>query len=118
MDRSELMSRIRSVSAMERRAAGLASKVAGCRLRHQPSGVHGRPDYANKARKVAVFVDGCFWHVCPRHFRMPKANRPFWAAKFKRNVERRREVARALRNMGWTVLRVWEHDARRFSAAG
>lgn len=113
MTRSELMSRIRSVSGMERRARPLATLAAGCRLRHQPKGVFGRPDYASKSRKVAVFVDGCWFHSCPRHFTMPKTNRPFWRRKFKRNVERRREVSAVLKGDGWKIMRIWEHEVAR-----
>lgn len=117
MNRSELMSRIRSVSSMERAAARLAAHRAGCALRHQPMGVRGRPDYANKRRKVAVFVHGCFWHRCPRHFSLPRTNTGFWAAKFARNVKRHEEVSRWLRRRGWSVLVVWEHDVRRWLAS-
>ena len=69
-----------------------------------------RPDIAFTRAKVAVFIDGCFWHSCPEHATMPKANREFWEAKLRRNVERDRENDRALRAMGWTVIRVWEHE--------
>ncbi len=110
MNRSELMSRIRSVSAMEVRARGLATKRAGVSLRHQPRGVPGRPDYANKSKGVAVFIHGCFWHVCARHHRMPKTNRAFWRKKFLRNVARHREAARQLRKLGYKVIVIWEHD--------
>jgi DNA mismatch endonuclease (patch repair protein) len=106
------MSRIRSVSALEAEARPIASRRAGCRLRHQPKGIHGRPDYANKARLTAVFVHGCWWHRCPAHFKAPKTNRKFWARKFARNVARHREVSRALRRRGWRVLTIWEHEVR------
>jgi len=108
--RSALMSRVRSVSAMEKRARALATKRAGVQLRHQPKGVPGRPDYANKSRKVAVFVHGCFWHSCPSHGTLPASNRAFWRGKFARNAERHGEAVRALRKGGWRVVTVWEHD--------
>ncbi len=111
--RSELMSKIRSVSAMEVRARGIATTVAGCRLVHQPKGVLGRPDYANKSRQVAVFVHGCFWHACPWHGTMPKSNRPFWQEKFQRNRNRHAYVAAMLRKSGWRVITVWEHQVKR-----
>jgi len=65
-------------------------------------------DFVFRSERVCVFVDGCFWHACPRHGTQPAANRAFWKAKLARNVERDREVSRALRKAGWTVLRVWE----------
>jgi len=61
-------------------------------------------------RKVAVFIDGCFWHGCPKHFVMPRANIDYWAPKFERNQRRDREVDERLRAAGWTVLRFWEHQ--------
>ena len=72
--------------------------------------IFGKPDFVFRAVKVAVFVDGCFWHACPRHGTRPAGNRAFWKAKLARNVERDRQVTRALRKAGWAVLRVWEHD--------
>jgi DNA mismatch endonuclease (patch repair protein) len=69
-----------------------------------------RPDVVFTARRVAVFVDGCFWHGCPEHGSMPKSNSDYWTPKLLRNVERDREVGARLGSTGWTVLRVWEHE--------
>ena len=74
--------------------------------RHAP--VFGKPDFVFLRERVAVFVDGCFWHGCPRHATMPANNRAFWKAKLARNAARGRTVTRALRKAGWRVLRVWE----------
>ncbi len=70
--------------------------------------VFGKPDFVFRAAKVAVFVDGCFWHGCPRHATMPANNRAFWKAKLARNAVRDRTVTHALRKAGWRVVRVWE----------
>jgi DNA mismatch endonuclease, patch repair protein len=67
-------------------------------------------DFVFRRERVCVFVDGCFWHACPKHGTQPSGNRVFWKKKLVRNAERDREVSRALRMAGWTVLRVWEHD--------
>ena len=67
-------------------------------------------DFVFRRERVAVFVDGCFWHGCPKHGTMPAGNRAFWKAKLARNTERDTLVTRSLRKAGWTVLRVWEHD--------
>ena len=67
----------------------------------------GKPDFVFRRERVAVFVDGCFWHGCPRHGTMPASNRAFWKAKFARNAARDREVTRTLRRAGWRVVRVW-----------
>lgn len=70
----------------------------------------GRPDFAWPKQKVALFVDGCFWHGCPVCNRtMPVTNADYWAAKVARNVARDRRISRELRRIGWSVLRVWEH---------
>jgi DNA mismatch endonuclease (patch repair protein) len=68
-----------------------------------------RIDIAFPKRHLAVFVDGCFWHCCPLHSQIPKANETYWRPKLARNVERDREVDIALRLAGWSVLRFWEH---------
>jgi DNA mismatch endonuclease (patch repair protein) len=63
-----------------------------------------------RARKLAVFVDGCFWHGCPRHFIKPRNNAAFWRKKIAANRTRDRLVTRTLRQLGWKVVRVWEHE--------
>jgi len=69
-----------------------------------------RPDFVFRELRVAVFVDGCFWHGCPRCYIRPGQNRKFWDAKHATNKERDRKVNRALKAAGWTVLRLWEHE--------
>jgi len=70
-----------------------------------------RPDIAFTARKVAVFVDGCFWHACPDHGSKPRNNEWYWGPKLLRNVERDRAADTALGEAGWTVIRLWEHES-------
>lgn len=60
--------------------------------------------------KVAVFIDGCFWHGCPLHATYPKRNSDYWLPKLRRNIERDRETDQLLRDAGWLVLRFWEHE--------
>lgn len=79
--------------------------------RHLP--LLGCPDFAFVRHKVAIFVDGCFWHGCPTHFKMPKSNCTFWARRIRTNMRRDRRVARLLRAEGWSVIKVWQHDLRR-----
>jgi DNA mismatch endonuclease (patch repair protein) len=81
-----------------------------------------RPDVVFVAARVAVFVDGCFWHRCPEHASDPKANARWWREKLARNVDRDRRTDSALKALGWKVMRVWEHEdpvaaARRVQAA-
>jgi DNA mismatch endonuclease (patch repair protein) len=74
-------------------------------------GLRCTADLVFPAARVAVFVDGCYWHRCPVHATTPKRNVEFWAAKFARNVARDRLHDRALADAGWTVVRIWEHEA-------
>ncbi|MGV9673360.1 very short patch repair endonuclease [Gordonia sp. NPDC003504] len=69
-----------------------------------------RADILFPRAKLAVFVDGCFWHGCPEHKTTPTNNGDWWAVKFARNIKRDRETDAHLRFLGWTVLRVWEHE--------
>jgi DNA mismatch endonuclease (patch repair protein) len=72
----------------------------------------GKPDFVFRREKVIVFVDGCFWHGCPKpkHAPLPKNRGEWWAAKLQKNKDRDRLVTRELRKQGWRVLRVWECD--------
>lgn len=72
----------------------------------------GKPDFIFPKLKLAVFVDGCFWHGCSKHATWPKNNAEFWRKKITRNMERDREVNRALKKRGWRVFRIWEHELK------
>ncbi|MCK9249982.1 MAG: very short patch repair endonuclease [Solirubrobacteraceae bacterium] len=69
-----------------------------------------RPDVVFTRQRVAVFIDGCFWHSCPIHGTTPRTNSDYWVPKLQRNVERDRTVDRLLADAGWTVIRAWEHE--------
>jgi DNA mismatch endonuclease (patch repair protein) len=83
------------------------NKIVGWR-RSQP--ILGKPDFVFPKLKLGVFVDGCFWHGCPKHCRVPKGNRIYWKPKIASNKARDRLVTRTLRRAGWRVLRIWEHE--------
>ncbi|OZA27095.1 MAG: hypothetical protein B7X93_09725 [Hydrogenophilales bacterium 17-61-9] len=72
----------------------------------------GSPDFTFWTERVALFVDGCFWHGCPRCYREPRQNTEFWREKMARNAARDKKVSRQLRRTGWSVLRFWEHALR------
>ncbi len=76
-----------------------------------------RPDVVFPRAKLALFIDGCFWHGCPEHGTSPRRNSQYWNAKLQLNVERDRRYDAALREGGWTVVRVWEHDEPEVAAA-
>ncbi len=69
-----------------------------------------RADLTFTSSRVVVFIDGCFWHGCPEHKTAPKTNAEWWAAKLARNAERDRETDTHLTELGWRVVRVWEHE--------
>jgi DNA mismatch endonuclease, patch repair protein len=73
-------------------------------------GLRSRADIVFGPARVAVYVDGCFWHSCPEHGTKPKANAVWWEHKLARNQERDRETDRVLRERGWRVVRIWEHE--------
>ena len=73
-------------------------------------GVRRRADLVFPRRKVAVYVDGCFWHSCPQHATFPKNNAQWWAEKLAGNVTRDRDTDSTLTDAGWTVVRIWKHE--------
>lgn len=75
-------------------------------------GLPGKPDIVFASHRVAIFVDGCFWHRCPVHYRQPRTNQEFWVAKISRNVARDALVNDQLEAQGWQVIRIWEHELR------
>lgn len=90
-------------------------RLASLLRRHRITGwrrhyaLPGRPDFVFLRLRVAVFVDGCFWHGCPRHFKRPSSRQDFWDAKIAGNRARDHAVNRTLRRRGWMVIRIWEH---------
>lgn len=87
--------------------------AAGLRYRvdFAPLGGRRRADIVFTRKRIAVFIDGCFWHGCPIHATRPKANADYWGQKLDRNIERDLETTASLQSAGWTVLRFWEHEA-------
>ncbi len=74
-----------------------------------PNGKTVHPDIAFTRKKIAIFVDGCFWHSCPEHGTTPKTNQDYWIPKLQQNVERDRNTDEGLQTIGWRVIRIWEH---------
>ena len=107
--RSEVMSRIRGKSNKSTELKLLKlfreHRIKGWR-RHQS--LTGKPDFVFPKKRLAVFVDGCFWHACPRCYIKPKQNAKFWREKIGSNIKRDRKVSRKLRAEGWSVCRIWE----------
>lgn len=74
--------------------------------------VFGKPDFVFWHQRVAIFVDGCFWHQCPMHSSIPKQNQEFWQKKLQSNTIRDQNVNKYLKEKGWSVIRIWEHELR------
>lgn len=121
--RSEVMSRIRSRGNRDTELALArllrANRVTGWRrqveIRSPKSEIRSfrvRPDFVFQRERVALFVDGCFWHGCPRHATWPASRAAWWRRKILANKRRDARVTRALRRAGWRVLRIWEHTLR------
>lgn len=111
--RSRLMSRIRSSgSRPERVLRALVREVSRRRIQLNVRSLPGSPDVVVRPLLLVVMMDGCYWHCCPVHGKIPKSNVAFWTAKIARNVARDVRVDAELRALGWTVWRIWEHDLR------
>ena len=112
--RSAVMSRIRGRGNKDTELALIEllrqNGITGWRRNQK---VFGKPDFLFRRNRLAIFVDGCFWHGCPKHCKMPNGNRAFWKKKLAGNRARDRRVNRELRKLGWRVVRIWEHDLTR-----
>lgn len=111
--RSQVMAAVRSKGNRETElklvALFRAAKITGWR-RHPA--LAGHPDFAFHKERLAIFVDGCFWHGCRLHCRIPRQNRAYWRRKISGNMARDRASTKALRARGWRVIRVWGHALR------
>ena len=108
--RSFNMSRIRNKDTsieLKLRKSLYANGVRGYRLHYK---ITGKPDFVFVGKKVAVFIDGCFWHKCSKCFVRPKTRKKFWDEKIAINVKRDRRANRLLKKDNWIVIRFWEHD--------
>ncbi len=110
--RSRIMSQIRGKDTAPELLVRRELWKRGFRYRVHDRSLSGTPDISNKRRKLAVFIDGCFWHACPLHFRYPQDNALYWERKIRRNRERRNDVRAELRAMGFTVLEFYECRVR------
>lgn len=111
LTKSEQMARVRSRNTAPEEALRKALWAQGARYRLHAR-LPGTPDLAFPSARLAVFVDGCFWHGCPKHYSSPVTNATFWAVKLARNLARDKSAENALGRLGWRVLRIWEHEIR------
>lgn len=85
----------------------------GFRFRKNVKTLPGKPDIAIQKYKIVIFLDSCFWHKCPEHFKKPKSNLEYWEPKIKRNIERDAEINQYYKDNNWHILRIWEHDIKK-----
>jgi DNA mismatch endonuclease (patch repair protein) len=110
--RSAIMRSVRSRDTGPEMVLRRALWASGMRYRVHARIARTRPDLSFPGARVAVFVDGCFWHGCPRHYGLPKSNVGFWTAKLAGNVERDTRDRLRLETAGWVVLRVWQCEIK------
>jgi DNA mismatch endonuclease, patch repair protein len=111
--RSEVMAKIRGITKPERqlRASLTSHGIRGFKVNAKVGKI--RPDFIFPEQKIAIFVDGCFWHGCPHCYVQPKSNVKYWKWKLKINQQRDKRQERNLRKAGWSVIRIWECQIRR-----
>jgi len=114
IDRSFTMSRIKSSGNVSTELAMIAimhqSGIKGWRRNQR---VYGKPDFVFWKQRIALFIDGCFWHGCPKCKLTPKSNTEYWGTKISHNRRRDRDVTKELQSKGWQVIRFWEHSLLR-----
>jgi DNA mismatch endonuclease (patch repair protein) len=90
----------------------------GIKLTRNDRRYEGNPDILIEELEIAIFVDSCFWHGCPDHYRKPSSNVEYWQAKFDRNTARDKKVNAIYEECGWTIIRIWEHDLKNKAVFG
>lgn len=105
--RSKIMAAIRSRDTKPE----LTTKkmLRGQGFTYQPK-MKGSPDFIHKKDKIAIFVHGCFWHKCPKHYRQPESNKEYWLPKIERNIKRDKKNEKLLKKQGYQVIKIWEHN--------
>lgn len=85
----------------------------GLRFRKNVKTLPGKPDIVIKKYKLVIFLDSCFWHKCPKHFKQPKSNLEYWIPKIDRNVNRDKEINKFYSEHNWHLMRIWEHEIKK-----
>jgi len=107
------MSRIRAKNTgpeVKIRKLLFAVGIRGYRIHHN---LAGKPDIVFTKKKIVIFIDGCFWHKCPICFQEPETRKEFWMKKIQSNIDRDKKVNELLKNDGWKVIRIWEHEIKK-----
>ncbi len=107
------MSHIRAKNTMPEVKLRKVLSAAGIRGHRIHFNLLGKPDIVFTKKKIAIFIDGCFWHKCPICFQEPETRKEFWMKKIQSNIDRDKKVNKQLKDDGWKVMRFWEHDVRK-----
>ena len=108
--RSEIMSKIRSKNTKPELLLRKSLWSEGIRYRLHSKKLPGKPDMVIPKKRVVVFVDGCFWHKCPRCYKKPASNTEYWTKKIRYNISKDKRINNRLKKTGWKVIRIWEHE--------
>lgn len=108
--RSGIMSKVRNKDSKIEVEFRKKLWEAGFRYRKNSTKYFGKPDLVLKKYKTVIFIDSCFWHGCEEHGSAPQTNKKFWKTKIERNIQRDKDVIEYYSEMGWQIIRIWEHD--------
>lgn len=111
--RHKNMQNIRSTNTQIEKNICKALWNSGYRFRKNVKSLLGKPDIAIQKYKIVIFLDSCFWHKCPEHYKEPKSNLDYWLPKIERNVKRDKEINEYYKSKGWHILRIWEHEIKK-----
>lgn len=111
--RSEIMSKVRSSNTTPEIVIKKLLKKQNIVFEMYSKDIFGKPDFVFRKEKLAIFIDGCFWHGCKIHRTIPETNREFWKRKIDYNKKRRIKIKKLLMKKGWKVLEFWEHDVNK-----
>lgn len=106
---------MRAIKSKRTRLENLIAKELykrGVRCRRNVQCLLGKPDFSIKKYKIVIFIDSCFWHGCKEHYRASKSNEKFWESKITKNIQRDLEVTQYYTDLGWNILRIWEHELK------
>ena len=110
--RSVVMSMVKDKNSNIEREFATLLRYLNIKYRSHQKLLPGKPDFRLVNQEIVIFIDSCFWHGCHHHGSLPKSNRHFWRQKITRNKERDREINREYKQMGWRVIRIWEHNLK------
>lgn len=108
--RSKIMSSIRGKNTLIEDMVAKELYNNQIRFSKNVKSLLGTPDIAIKKYKIVIFLDSCFWHCCPEHFKMPKTNKEYWQNKIAKNIQRDAKIMQYYKDNNWNILRVWEHE--------